>query len=49
MKLAHIEKTTFNIIVMTIHSTFVIPLNKNFNKLKALSDEKQDSLIKKHD
>jgi len=46
MKLTYIGKTTNNINGMTIHSTFVIPLNKNFNKLKALSDERQDSLIK---
>jgi DNA replication protein DnaC len=34
---------------MTIHSTLTIPLNKNFNELKALSNEKCDNLIKKYD
>jgi hypothetical protein len=28
---------------MTIHLALVIPLNKKFNELKALSDEKHDT------
>jgi hypothetical protein len=40
MKLTYIGKTTFNIDGMTIHLAFAIPLNKIFNKLKTLSDEK---------
>jgi hypothetical protein len=47
MKLAYIGKVAFNINGMTIHSTLAIPLNKNFNGLKTLNDEKHDSLIKK--
>jgi hypothetical protein len=46
MKLTYIGKATFNINGVTIHFTLVIPLNKNFNELKTLSDEKRDSLIK---
>ncbi len=49
MKLTYTEKVIFNINGVTIHSTFAIPLNKNFNELKALSDEKRDSLIRKYD
>jgi hypothetical protein len=45
MKLTYIGKTTFTINGMTIHFTLVIPLNKIFNELKALIDEKRDSLI----
>jgi hypothetical protein len=40
MKLTYTWKTTFNINGMTIHLALVIPLNKNFNELKTLSDEK---------
>jgi hypothetical protein len=40
MKLAYIEKVAFSINGMTIHSTLAIPLNKNFNEVKALNDEK---------
>ncbi len=46
MKFAYTEKVVFNINGMTTHSTFVVLLNKNFNELKALSDENHDSLIK---
>jgi uncharacterized radical SAM superfamily protein len=49
MKLTYIGKATFNISGTTIHSTLPIPLNKNFNELKALSDEKHDNLIKHYD
>ncbi len=49
MKLAYRKKYIFNINGMTIHSTFAIPLNKNFNELKTLSDEKCDSLIRNYD
>ncbi len=45
IKLAYIEKVVFNINGMTTHSTFAVLLNKNFNELKALSDENHDSLI----
>jgi hypothetical protein len=38
MELTYTEKATFN--GMIIHSTLTIPLNKKFNELKALSDEK---------
>jgi hypothetical protein len=40
MKLTYTRKAAFNINGMIIHSTFAIPLNKKFNELKALSDEK---------
>jgi hypothetical protein len=49
MKLTYIEKFAFNINGITIHSTLVIPLNKNFNELKTFSDEKHDSLIINYD
>jgi hypothetical protein len=49
MKLMYTEKITFNINGMNIISTFAIPLNKKFNELKTLNDEKCDSLIKKYD
>ncbi len=49
MKLTYNGKYAFNINGTTIHSTLVIPLNKNFNELKALSDEKHDSLTKHYD
>jgi len=49
MKLMYTEKTTFNINGMNIISTLAIPLNKNFNELKTLNDEKCDSLIKNYD
>ncbi len=49
VKLAHIGKATFNINGTTIHFTFVIPLNKNFNELKNLNDEKHKTLIKTYD
>jgi hypothetical protein len=35
--------------MVTIHSTLTIPLNKKFNELKTLNDEKHDSLIKNND
>jgi hypothetical protein len=35
MKLTYIGKTTFHINGTTIHSTLTIPLNKNYNELKA--------------
>jgi hypothetical protein len=47
MKITYIDKTTFNINGMTIHSTLVIPLNKN--GLKILSDKKRYSLTKHYD
>jgi hypothetical protein len=46
MKLTYIGKVAFKINGTTIHFTLVIPLNKKINELKALSDEKCDSLIK---
>jgi hypothetical protein len=49
MKLIYTRKITFNINGMAIHSTLAIPLNKNLNELKKLSDEKCDSLIKIYD
>jgi hypothetical protein len=49
MKLTYTGKVTLNIHATTIHSSLVIPLNKTFNELKALSDEKCDSLIKHYD
>ncbi len=49
MKLAHIRKITFNIKGTTIHSTFVIPLNKNLTKLNALIDERRDTFISTYD
>ncbi len=45
MKLAYTKNTT-NINDTTIHSAFAIPINKNFNEFKALSDERYDILIK---
>jgi len=39
MKLTYTRKFAFNINGMTIHSTFAILLNKNFNELKTLNDE----------
>jgi hypothetical protein len=49
MKLTYTGKDAFNINGTTIHSKLVIPLSKNFNELKALSDEKHDSLTKHYD
>jgi uncharacterized radical SAM superfamily protein len=49
MKLTNIGKTTFNINGVTIHFTLVIPLNKFFNEVKALNDEKGDNLIKMYE
>jgi len=49
MKLTYIGKNAFNINGTTIYSTLVIPLNKNFNELRALSDEKHVSLTKHYD
>ncbi len=49
MKLAYIRKTTSNINGMISHFTFGIPLNKNLKKLKTLSDERCDTLIKTYD
>ncbi len=49
MKLAYIGKFAYNINGLTIHSTLAIPLNKIFNELKTLSDEKLDNLIKIYD
>jgi DNA replication protein DnaC len=46
MKLTHIRKVAFNINGTTIHSTLAIPLNKFFNELKTLNDEKCDTLTK---
>ncbi len=46
MKLTYTWKTTFNIDGTTIHSTLAIPINKTFNKFKALNDERCDILIK---
>jgi hypothetical protein len=45
MKLANIGKVAFNINGITIHSTLSIPLNKIFNELKTLNNEKCDTLI----
>ncbi len=41
MKLTYIGKVAFNINGTTIYSTLAIPLNKNYNELKALSDVNQ--------
>jgi uncharacterized radical SAM superfamily protein len=49
MKLTYIGKFAYNINGLTIHSTLAIPLNKFFNELKTLSDEKLDNLIKNYD
>lgn len=49
MKLANIGKVAFNINCITIHSTLVIPLNKIFNELKTLNNEKRDTLINVYD
>jgi hypothetical protein len=46
MKLTYTRKTTFNINGTTIHSRLATALNKNYNDIKALSDEKRDILIK---
>ncbi len=32
-----------------MHFAFVVPLNKNYNEFKALSDEKHNILIKTYD
>jgi ERCC4-related helicase len=40
MKLASTRKATCNINKTTIHSTLIITLNKNLNKLKALINER---------
>ncbi len=45
IKTAHIGKVAFNINGTFIHSTFVIPLNRNFNELKKLI-MKKNTLIK---
>jgi hypothetical protein len=49
MKLTYTKKATFNINGTTIHLGLAIPLNKNYNDLKPLSDEKCDILIKAYD
>jgi hypothetical protein len=41
MKLTYTWEFTFNINGTIIHSAFAIPLNKNYNELKTLSDVKQ--------
>jgi hypothetical protein len=40
MKLTYTWEAAFNINGTIIHSALVIPLNKNYNELKALSDVK---------
>jgi hypothetical protein len=40
MKLTYTRKTSFNINGTTIHFALAIPLNKKFNEIKALNDEK---------
>ncbi len=40
MKLAYTSKVALNINGTTIHFALVIPLNKNYNELKSLGDEK---------
>jgi len=40
MKLGFTRKAIFNINETTIHSTLIITLNKNLNKLKALINER---------
>jgi hypothetical protein len=47
MKLTYTRKVAFNINGRTIHSRLATPLNKNYNDIKTLSDEKCDILIKK--
>jgi len=49
MKLANIGKVAFNINGITIHSTLAILLNKIFNELKTLNNEKHDTLINTYD
>jgi hypothetical protein len=49
MKLANIGIIAFNINGITIHSTLVIALNKIFNELKTLNNEKHDILINAYD
>ncbi len=49
MKLAYIGRVAFNINGTIIQSTFAIELNKNYNELNTLSDEKHDTLIKTQD
>ncbi len=45
MKLTYIRKTSFNINDTTIHFSFAILINKNFNEFKTLNDERCDILI----
>jgi hypothetical protein len=47
--LTYTGRSTFNINGTTIHLALAILLYKNFNELKALSDEKCNGLIKKYD
>jgi len=49
MKLSYIGRVAFNINSTIIHFTFAIALNKNYNELETLSDEKHDTLIKTYD
>jgi hypothetical protein len=44
----YIVKTTFHINGTTIHSGLAIPLNKSYNELKTLNDEKDDTLMKNY-
>ncbi len=46
MKLIYIGKVAFNINGTIMQFAFVVPLNKNYNELKALSDKKPNILIK---
>jgi hypothetical protein len=49
MESTYIKKIAFNINGKTIHSTLLIPLNKKFNELKELSDERCNILTKTYD
>jgi hypothetical protein len=40
VKLTYIRKVAFNINGTIMHFAFLVPLNKNYNEFKALSDEK---------
>jgi uncharacterized radical SAM superfamily protein len=47
-KLMYIGKATFHISGTTIDSGLAIPLNKSYNELKTLNDEKDDTLMKNY-
>ncbi len=49
MKLTYTWKVAFNINDTVMHFAFFVPLKKNYNGFKALSDEKHNILIKTYD